>query len=107
MAVVIIETRAFTKRIDALLTPDEYRELQLELVARPLAGTVIPGTGGLRKLRWAGTGRGKRGGLRVIYYYAASPSQILLLFVFAKNERSDLTPGQRESLRAIVESEYP
>ena len=105
--VVIIETRAFTKRIDTLLTPDEYRALQLELVARPLAGTVIPGTGGLRKLRWVAPGRGKRGGLQVIYYYAASPAQILLLFVFAKNERSDLTPAQRAKLRAIVESEYP
>lgn len=104
---VIIETRAFTRRIDALLSPDEYRELQLELVARPLSGSVIPGTGGLRKLRWAAAGRGKRSGLRVIYYYAASPVQILLLFVFAKNERSDLTSSQRERLRAIVESEYP
>jgi len=105
--VVIIETHAFTKRIDGLLTPEEYRQLQLELVARPLAGTLIPGSGGLRKLRWAAAGRGRRGGLRVIYYYAVSPSQILLLFVFAKNEKSDLTFEQRKRLRAIVESEYP
>jgi hypothetical protein len=105
--VVIIETRAFTQRIDALLTPDEYRELQLELVARPLAGTVIPATGGFRKLRWAASGRGKRGGIRIIYYYAPTPDQLLLLFVFAKNERSDLSPQQRQRLRAIVESEYP
>lgn len=104
---VIIETHAFTKRIDALLSPEEYRELQLELVARPLAGAVVPGSRGLRKLRWAATGRGKRGGLRIIYYYAVSPSHLLLLFVFAKNERSDLTAEQRARLRAIVESEYP
>ena len=104
---VIIETHAFTRRIDALLTTDEYRELQLELVARPLAGSVIRGTGGLRKLRWSAAGRGKRGGIRIIYYFAPSPEQLLLLFVFAKNERSDLTTQQRQRLRAIVEREYP
>ena len=104
---VIIETQAFTRRIDALLTAEEYRQLQLQLVARPLGGTLIPGSGGLRKLRWAATGRGKRGGLRVIYYYAVSPQQLLLLFVFAKNEGSDLTLEQRQQLRAIVEREYP
>jgi hypothetical protein len=105
--VVIIETRGFQRRIDALLTPDQYRDLQSELVARPFAGVVIPGSGGLRKLRWAAAGRGKRGGLRIIYYYAVSPGQILLLFVFAKSESSDLTVQQRERLRAMVESEYP
>ena len=104
---VIIETHAFTRRIDALLTAEEYRQLQTQLVSRPLAGTLIPGSGGLRKLRWAATGRGKRGGLRIIYYYAISPQQLLLLFVFAKSEGSDLTFEQRQQLRAIVESEYP
>jgi len=65
---IIIETHIFTRKLKALLTDDEYRKLQNELVLRPDAGKIIPGSGGLRKLRWAGSGRGKRGGVRVIYY---------------------------------------
>jgi hypothetical protein len=61
--VVILETRAFTARIDDLLTQEEYRGLQVHLVGRPTVGDVIPGTGGLRKIRWGSKGRGKRGAL--------------------------------------------
>jgi len=67
---VIIETSVFTRRITELLSDDEYRELQATLVERPKAGPVIPGSGGIRKLRWSASGRGKRGGARVIYYWA-------------------------------------
>ena len=62
----IIETSIFTRRVSELLSNEAYRELQSELVIRPAAGAVIAGSGGLRKLRWAGSGRGKRGGVRVI-----------------------------------------
>ena len=65
---VILETHAFTARILELLSDDEYRLLQQELVARPDAGRLIRGTGGLRKVRWAAKGRGKRGGARIVYY---------------------------------------
>lgn len=106
-SVVILETRALTRLIEAFLSAEEYREFQLELVSRPDVGALIKGTGGLRKLRWGGSGRGKRGGVRVIYYHYVAGSRILLLFAFAKNERSDLTPRQRETLRKIVEEEYP
>jgi hypothetical protein len=106
-AVVIVETKAFSARIDDLLTADEYRLLQLELVQRPTLGNVIPGTGGLRKLRWRAAGRGKRGGARVIYFWHASSETILMLFVYPKNERSDLTAAEREALRRLVEKEYP
>jgi hypothetical protein len=105
--VVIVETKSFTTRIGDLLEDDDYRTLQLELVQRPTAGSVIPGSGGLRKLRWAVAGRGKRGGARVIYFWHPESARILMLFAYAKNEREDLTVAQRQALRRIVESEYP
>jgi hypothetical protein len=106
-SVVIVETKSFTARIDDLLTADEYRSLQLELVRQPTVGKVIPGTGGIRKLRWGALGRGKRGGARVIYFWHAASETLLLLFAYPKNERDDLTPAQRKALRFIVEREYP
>lgn len=106
-SVVIVETRVFTSRVIALLSDDDYSSLQLELLRRPAAGAVIPGSGGLRKLRWGMTGRGKRGGARIIYYWHAPSSRLLMLFAYPKNERTDLTAAQREALRKIVESEYP
>ena len=104
---VIVETKAFTARVGDLLEEDEYLALQLELVQRPSTGKVIPGTGGLRKLRWGASGRGKRGGARVIYYWHPDSARILMLFAYAKNERDDLTLMERQALRRIVESEYP
>lgn len=105
--VVIVETRVFTTRIHGLLSDEDYRHLQLALAARPTAGSVIPGAGGLRKIRWAGSGRGKRGGVRIVYYWHPASEQLLMLFVFAKNERADLTAEQRRLLRRVVETEYP
>jgi mRNA-degrading endonuclease RelE of RelBE toxin-antitoxin system len=107
LCVVIVETKAFTARVGDLLSEEEYRALQLELLARPDSGSVIPGTGGLRKLRWALSGRGKRGGARVIYFWHRASGRVLMLFVYPKNERSDLTAAQRQALRQIVETEYP
>lgn len=103
---VIVETRAFTARISDLLSDEQYRALQTHLLRRPSAGSVIPGTGGLRKLRWAASGRGKRAGTRVIYFWHPALNRLLMLFAFAKNERADLTREQRKALRQIVESEY-
>jgi len=105
--VLFVETQQFTARVHSLLSDDEYRGLQSELAERPDAGVVIPGTGGLRKLRSGIAGRGKRGGVRTIDYWAQSRSTILLLFLFAKNERDDLTTDQKATLRRIVEAEYP
>lgn len=103
---VFLETKFFTRRITELLPDDEYSELQQELVARPDIGKVIPGSGGIRKLRWGVEKRGKRGGARFIYYWATAQDQILMLFVFAKNEADDLTKDQIKQLRAIVEEDY-
>lgn len=103
---VIIETPIFTRRIQAVLSDDEYRLLQAQLVQKPDAGKVIPGTGGLRKLRWSAGGHGKRGGIRVIYYWFVSRELILMLFAYPKNEQNDLTPDQLKQLKKIVEGEY-
>jgi hypothetical protein len=104
---VIAETKAFTARIGELLSDDQYRALQVELIRRPEVGAVIPGTGGLRKIRWRATGRGKRGGARIIYFWHAASATILMLFVLLKNERADLTARQRAALRKLIEAEYP
>jgi mRNA-degrading endonuclease RelE of RelBE toxin-antitoxin system len=102
---VIIETPIFTKRILEVLSDDEYRELQQVLAKNPEQGAIIPGGGGLRKIRWKAGERGKRGGARIIYYWFVSDSTVLMLFVFKKNERSDITKAQLKVLRTIVAKE--
>lgn len=104
---VIIKTSIFTRQVLALLSDDEYRQLQMTLALHPDKGTVIPGSGGLRKTRWSITGRGKRGGVRIIYYWAVVQDKILMLFMYAKNEQDNLTPEQLKVLRKLVEEEYP
>ena len=103
---VIIETPVFTKRVLDALTDDEYRELQQFIVEHPEAGSIIPGSHGLRKLRWTMSGKGKRGGTRIIYYWLRPKDTILMLFVFKKNEQSDLSKDQLKVLKAIVGKEF-
>lgn len=103
---IIIETSIFTRQVLTLLSEEEYRKLQLALILRPNLGVVIPGSGGLRKARWALQDRGKRGGVRTIYYWAVAQDQILMLMIYAKNEQDDLTPDQLKILRRIIEEEY-
>ncbi len=103
---VIIETSIFTKRIKELMSDDIYSELQNALVAYPESGKLIQGGGGLRKIRWGIAGKGKRGGVRAIYYFATSKNQIFMLMVYAKNERSDLTKEQLSLLKKVVEREF-
>jgi hypothetical protein len=89
-----------------LLTDDEYRKLQLELLSYPDMGTIIPHSGGLRKMRWGMSGRGKRGGVRAIYYWVVAHDQILMLLMYPKNEKDDLTRLQLKVLREIVHKEF-
>ena len=87
-----IETKLFTSLVHQYLADDEYAALQQALVATPDAGAVIRGSGGVRKLRWRVAGRGKRGGIRVIYYLRARQEEIWMLTVYAKNEEESI-PG--------------
>ena len=103
---VIIETSVFTRQVQKLLSDEEYRQLQIELTARPDLGTVIQGSGGLRKVRWRAKGRGKRGGSRVIYFWAVKDHQILMLLIYPKNVQDDLSREQLSALRKVVEAEY-
>jgi mRNA-degrading endonuclease RelE of RelBE toxin-antitoxin system len=88
--VVFIETSTFTKFITKYLADDEYLGLQTFLLQFPDAGDIIRGTGGVRKLRWQLPHRGKRGGLRVIYYWQVSEDEIWLLTVYGKSERESI-----------------
>ena len=101
----IVETPIFTKRVIELLSDDSYRELQAVLIQHPDVGDRIAGSGGIRKLRWIGSGKGKRGGLRVIYYWFIGRDTLLMLYIYPKNEQSDLTADQLKLLRQVVERE--
>lgn len=98
----LIETSVFSRRVDELLDAASYRMLQLYLAARPGVGSVVPGLGGIRKLRWSLPGSGKRGGVRVMYYWHVARNRLFLLMVYRKNERTDLTPRQAAALRTLV-----
>jgi mRNA-degrading endonuclease RelE of RelBE toxin-antitoxin system len=104
--VVIVETTIFTRQVVDLLPDDEYRKLQAALVGNPELGQLIKGTGGLRKVRWSLPGRGKSGGVRVIYYWAVKEVELFMLLIYAKSEQDDLTPKQRKVLKQIVKEEY-
>jgi len=82
---------------------EEYSKLQSALFERPDWGKVVPGSGGLRKLRWRGSGHGKRGGLRIIYYWKTIEGQIWLLLAYPKSERDDLTQHEVKQLKKLVE----
>jgi hypothetical protein len=96
-----IETPIFTREIRRLLSDDEYRRMQIALLLRPDMGDLIQGSGGLRKLRWRIAGQGKRGGLRVIYYWVV-PDCIYMLLPYQKTTQEDLTPSQLRTLRKLV-----
>ena len=100
---IIVETTVFTKLIGQLMDDDHYRELQELLIENPEIGDLIKGSGGLRKIRWKLSGRGKRGGVRVIYYWAVSVDQIRMLYVYSKSDQENLTKDQLKVLRQIVE----
>lgn len=101
-----IETRLFTRQIISLLDDSDYAALQHTLFQDPALGDIIPGSGGIRKLRWAAKGHGKSGGAHIIYYWAVSAETILMLDAYPKNVRSDLTKDEIKKLRRIIEEEY-
>ncbi len=99
---IFIETPVFERIRDSYLDDDHYRLLQATLMARPDAGDLIRGSGGVRKIRWAIGGRGKRSGMRVIYYWRSSEDHVYLLTVYRKSEVSNLTRAEIKVLRNIV-----
>ncbi len=100
---IFVETLTFTKRVLALLDDESYSGLQTWLAKHPDAGDVIRSSGGLRKIRWAAKGHGKRGGVRVIYYWWMGKDRISMLFIYPKNEMDDLTTDQLKQLKRALE----
>lgn len=103
-AVIFVESPIFSKMVYNYLSEDEYAALQWTLILKSETGEVIPGSGGLRKMRWSGGGKGKRGGNRVIYYRQTAKGEIWLLTIYAKNEAESI-PVQL--LRQIKEAMEP
>lgn len=98
----VVETQGFLRDSTGRMTERERFELVTYLALNPDAGDLMPDTGGIRKIRWAIQGRGKRGGVRVIYYFHSAAMPLFLLNVFSKNEKANLTPAERRDLKAAI-----
>jgi hypothetical protein len=100
--VSVVETNVYLARATRLMSEGEREAVIDQVAANPTAGDLIPGSGGLRKMRIPLEGRGKRGGGRVVYWFHTERKPVVLLFVFAKNEASDLTPDQTRMLAKAI-----
>jgi mRNA-degrading endonuclease RelE of RelBE toxin-antitoxin system len=101
---VFIELHSFAAVRDKYLNDDDFAALQLFLVEHPDAGSVIPRSGGCRKLRWSAEGRGRRGGVRIIYFLRLRPDQIVLVTIYAKNVQESIDPGLLRRLKEMFEN---
>lgn len=99
----VAETHHFRRKVKQLLTEPDKDELIFYLSAHPGAGTLLKGTGGIRKLRWARGSKGKSGGVRVIYYFHSLEMPLYLLTIFSKNERTNISAKEKESLSKMVQ----
>ena len=95
-------TSTYRRAIRKLLSEDARQNMEAAIVAEPGAAPVIAGTGGIRKLRWRGSGRGKRGGVRAVYFWNAGPGAIYMLAAYAKADQDDLTAADRKALTRLV-----
>jgi mRNA-degrading endonuclease RelE of RelBE toxin-antitoxin system len=102
---LFIETPTFTKLLTNLIDDDSYSKLQENLVLNPEIGNLIPGAGGLRKIRWKLPGIGKRSGIRIIYYWKVKEEQIIFLLIYPKNVQDDMTDKQLKILNKILKEE--
>ncbi len=100
----VAETPTFTRQAERLFSEDEKAELIAFLAENPLAGDVIPETGGVRKVRFAASGRGKSGGARVIYYFFDDTIPLYALLVYPKNEKADLSSDDKRAASALVDA---
>ncbi|MDP6621691.1 MAG: type II toxin-antitoxin system RelE/ParE family toxin [Alphaproteobacteria bacterium] len=98
----VVTTRTYGRAIRKLMSASARREMEAAIAADPAKAPVIPGTGGIRKLRWSGSGRGKRGGIRSIYFYHVGPDVVFLLTAYAKSDRDDLTPDDKKAWSKLV-----
>jgi hypothetical protein len=96
------ETSAFVRRAQKLLSTEEHEELLFFLALHPQSGDEIPGTGGVRKVRYAARGKGKSGGVRVIYYFFDEENPLYAIFLYGKNEQANLTPEQKQEVAALA-----
>ena len=101
--ITIAEVPEYIRQAEKLLTPEERQDIVSYLSAHPRSGDLIEGTGGIRKLRWGRGGRGKSGGVRVIYYYHSEVMPLYLLTLFAKNEQANLSKADRNGLAKLVD----
>ncbi len=100
-----IETQIFTKQVQKLLTDDSYRMLQSALMFKPDAAPIMTGSGGLRKMRWNLPGSGKRGSLRLIYYWDP-PEDIYMILIYQKTKQESITPAQLKTLKKLVKENW-
>jgi hypothetical protein len=100
----VLETSVFSRRADKLLTEEEREELVFYLALHPESGDEIPGTGGVRKLRFGSKDKGKSGGVRVIYYFYDEENPLYALLIYGKNEQVNLTPDQKREIRSLAVS---
>jgi len=100
---VFVETTFFSRLLSEYLSDDEYRGLQSYLIERPDAGAVIHHSGGVRKVRWAAGGKGKSGGLRVIYYWLKADDQIFMLTLYGKSDKEDLSAAELKRIVKLIE----
>jgi len=107
MKLVFFETPLFTRLLPDYLNDESYRTLQKALMENPELGRLMPGTGGFRKVRWEDSrrGKGKRGGLRVIYYQLTSDHQIWFFTIYDKDEATDLTADEKKLLKKAIQTE--
>ena len=100
--ITVVETGEFLKCAASFMKDSERAELVAFVAANPEAGEIIPGSGGVRKIRWARGGMGKRGGARVIYYYQNDRLPVFLLSAYAKNRKENLTPAERNAMKRLI-----
>lgn len=100
--ITVLQLPKFKAEATELIGADGIEALAVYLIDHPDAGDVIPGTGGVRKLRWAAKGKGKRGGVRIIYLYVVVAEHVYLIRCYAKNVKTDLRPDEKKALRQIV-----
>ena len=100
-----IETTIFTKLMQKYLTDDEYRVFQWHLLLNPEAGDIVRGSGGVRKIRWAPKGKGKSGGVRIMYYFKKSDDEIWLLTIYSKSERAAIPGHILKKIAQEIENE--